>query len=101
DTIARGLAEGSLGSPAIRAAARRAGNSGAVVRDPLFWRSAVIEAVRLGGLLHDMAHSAVIASRFSRIAASVRPPAPFEPTEEEVCRHTVAAFDHRLLASPF
>jgi hypothetical protein len=101
DSIARGMASGALGARALRAAARRCGNSAQTLRDPAFWRAAVIETVRLAGLLHDMGHPAVIASRMSRIAAPVRPIAPFEPTERDICRHTVSAFGCRLVASPF
>jgi hypothetical protein len=101
DHVARGLASCTLGSPAIRAAARRSGLAAETLRSPAFWKAAVLESVRLGGLLHDMAHPAMIASRMSRIAAPVRPIAPFEPTEEELCRHTVSVFGHRLLAAPF
>src|SRR5262249_40120472 len=101
DTIAEGMADASRGSPAIRAAARRCGNSTSVLRDPEFWRAAVLEATRLAGLLHDMAHPAVIASKMSQIAAPVRPLSPCEPTERDLCRQTVNAFGHRLLAAPF
>jgi hypothetical protein len=48
-----------------------------------------------------MAHPAVVASRMARIAAPLRPLAPFEPTEEDLCRHAVSMFGHRLLAAPF
>jgi hypothetical protein len=101
DVIAPRMADASLGSPAIRATARRCGNSTEVLRDPGFWKAAILETIRLAGLLHDMAHPAVIASRMSRIAAPVRPLSPFEPTERDLCRQTVAAFGHRLMASPF
>jgi hypothetical protein len=99
--VARDLASGARGSPAIRAAARRAGVSAAKLREEEFWRSAMTESVRLAGLLHDMSHPAVIASALSRIAASVQPASRFEPSEEETCRRAVVAFGHRLLASPW
>jgi hypothetical protein len=101
DVVARGMASCSIGSPAIRAAARRCGIAQETLNDPAFWRAAVLDAVRIAGLLHDMAHPAVIASKMSRIAAPVRPLAPFEPTEEELCGHAVSVFGHRLLATPF
>lgn len=101
DSVARGLANCSLGSPAIRAAARRCGNAPERLEDPEFWEAAVIETIRLAGLLHDMAHPAIIASKMSRIAAPVRPLAPFEPTEKILSAQSVAAFGHRLLAAPF
>jgi hypothetical protein len=101
--IARDLAERRLGSRALRTLARRCGNH--EVDDPKhserFWHDALIETVRIAGLLHDLAYPDVMAAKVERAAMPARSRAPFEPSVEDTCRHATAILQHHLVAIPF
>ncbi len=101
--IAQDLANGKLGSRALRTMARRCGN--AEVDDPArserFWHDALIETVRIAGLLHDLAYPDVMAAKVERAAMPARSRAPFEPSVDDTCRHATAMLQHHLVAIPF
>ncbi len=100
-SVARELAAGNKGSATLRKAARRCGNREEEIKTESFWRCAILETVRIAGLLHDVAYPDVMAASVESAARPVRPRASFEPTVDETCRHAVAMFQHHLLASPF
>lgn len=57
DRVAEGLAKGNLGTlPALRQTARRLGITEEELESEVFWKSIVLEATRIGGLLHDLAY---------------------------------------------
>lgn len=100
DQIGAGLAAGTLGSAALRQAARRAGNSEAVLRDPAFWREAVTESIRLAGLLHDLAYPSIMAAKYVSPAAAVTDPLG-SGLDARSAHQLSGAFEDRLLASQF
>lgn len=101
DSVARGLADWSFGTPALRVAARRAGVPEADLKTPAFWRDAVLDAVRIAGLLHDLAYPDDMAGKVATAATAVRPRVPFEAAGTETARHAVAAMQDRLCLIPF
>lgn len=101
ERVARDMASGTKDSATLRMAARRCGIREGDITSESFWRSAVLETVRIAGLLHDLAYPDVMAAKVERAAKPVRPRASFEPTVDETCRHAVEMFQSHLLASPF
>lgn len=101
DRVAKGLSNRTFGTPALRLAARRAGVTEEQLADPRFWRAAVLDAVRIAGLLHDLAYPDDMAGKVASAAAPVRPRVPFEPSPFETARHAVAAMEDRLSMIPF
>jgi hypothetical protein len=62
DKVAEGLAKGVLGTlPALRQTARRLGITEEELGKEEFWKGIVLEATRIGGLLHDLAYPADLA----------------------------------------
>lgn len=108
--VAEGLSAGTLGTEALRMAARRFGNAEATLHTPDFWRDAVLEATKLAGLLHDLAYPsamAMMASKVLKAAAPVhalQPLAPFPmgtaDTTDTLTR-AVARLGSRLVTNPF
>ncbi len=93
--LGAGLASGSLGCMALRAAARRCGVEDKVLKKPAFWAQAALEATRIGAFLHDFAYPAVMARKVAGAVAPLRPNLPAEAsmleTSELVARQLVAA----------
>ncbi len=100
ERIAPGLADRSLGSAALRQAARRVGVEESALASPAFWRAAVLEAVRLAGLLHDLAYPSIMAGSYVGPNAAVTSPLPL--TTLETSAHDLAlAYGDRLIASQY
>ena len=100
DRLGDGLARRELGSAALRQAARRLGNSDADLADPAFWRAAVLEAVRLAGLLHDLAYPSIMAGSYVGPHAAVTSPLPLV-TLETAANELALAYGDRLIASQY
>lgn len=101
ERVAKGLADRTFGTAALRVAARRAGVTEEELGREDFWRDAVFDAVRIAGLLHDMAYPDDMAGKVARAAGPVRPRVPFEPADGETARHAIAAMDGCLSLIPF
>jgi hypothetical protein len=100
ERIAPGLADRSLGSAALRQAARRVGVEESALASSAFWRAAVLEAVRLAGLLHDLAYPSIMAGSYVGPNAAVTSPLPL--TTLETSAHDLAlAYGDRLIASQY
>ncbi len=77
DWIAQGMAERTLGNPALRHAARRCGVvevDGDAEQQRTFWRCALHTSLRYAGLLHDMAYPSVMVHKVRKAA---EPNSPF------------------------
>lgn len=101
DWLGQGLAEGRLGSAALRTTARRLGVKDERLQEPDFWTSAVREATRVGCLLHDLGYAAQIQQA---MASQVHTTTPFGPlplatrADEQWLWQNL---EHHLLALPF
>ncbi len=101
DRVALGLAHRTLGSPAIRAAARRLGNDESSLGTAEFWRAAVLESCRLAGLLHDMAYPAQMATTIGEATEVANAFASFQPGLDDTRLRAIQFVQSTLLGAPF
>jgi hypothetical protein len=102
DTVAARLADREMGSGALRRTALRLGNDERFLRDPLFWKQAVLEATRLACLLHDLAYPSIMAGKYVTPAAAITD--PIGPSGDERAHLAQRALGHaedHLLMLPF
>jgi hypothetical protein len=99
--VAKGLATGEFGSDAIRGAARWCRVSEKDLEDPAFWKAAVLESVRIAGLLHDMAYPDTMSASVDDAAKGVRVRSPRQDSEAELARWAVNGLNDHLVMAPF
>jgi hypothetical protein len=98
---ARQLADGELGCEALRCTARRLGNSEESIKKPDFWRYAMLEAMKLAGLLHDMAYPSIMARKVLRAVEPANAFYPFEVQPAHALDRALAAVSRTLAGAPF
>jgi len=102
DRIAAQLADCGQESVALRRAALRLGNEARSLRDPRFWRQAVLEATRLACLLHDMAYPSIMAGKYVTPAAAITDPiGPPGDERAHLTQRALTLAEGRLLMEPF
>jgi hypothetical protein len=99
--IARRLASREMGSDVLRCAARRLGNPEEDLEKPAFWRYAMLEALKLAGLLHDMAYPSIMARKVLHAAEPANAFSPYEVHPEHAHRRALAAISRTLVGVPF
>lgn len=101
DWIATRLASGEMGSDVLRCAARRLGNPEEDLEKPAFWRYAMLEALKLAGLLHDMAYPSIMARKVLHAAEPANAFSPYEVHPEHAHRRAFEAIARTLVGVPF
>lgn len=102
ERIARRLARHEIGSDALRRTALRLGNDRRALRDPQFWKHAVLEATRLACLLHDLAYPSIMAGKYVAPAAAITDPlGPPDDERAHLAQRALAGADSHLLMLPF
>ncbi|MBK7534649.1 MAG: hypothetical protein IPI49_04585 [Myxococcales bacterium] len=102
DAIAGRLASRQAGSNALRRAARRLGNDEQALREPAFWRQAVLEATRLACLLHDLAYPSIMAGTYVTPAAAITDPiGPPGDERAHLAQRALGLAEDHLLMAPF
>jgi hypothetical protein len=101
DWVAQRLSAGALGSDGLRGAARRLGVSDRELAEVDFWRDAMVLALRLSGLLHDMAYPQLMALRLRHAAAAVNALSPYELPATASLERALDAIDGTYVAAPF
>lgn len=102
DHVAEHLATRQAGSDALRRAARRLGNDERELRDPQFWRQAVLEASRLACLLHDLAYPSIMAGKYVTPAAAITDPiGPPGDERAHLAQRALGLAEDHLLMAPF
>jgi hypothetical protein len=101
DWIAQQLAEGSMGSDTLRAAALGCGNRAEDLKESGFWRHAVYEATRLAGLLHDMAYPDIMAAKVGKAASHAHGDTPYAQASRQEAERAIAWMRRNLVMSPF
>lgn len=91
----QGLAGGSVGAH-IRRFARRLGVPEESVRDQAFWSAALLHALRIASLLHDITYPDTLAEKVVLAATPARPRNPFEQGLPDTARHACAWLEGRL-----
>lgn len=100
DRFAEELATRKVGMPALRAVARRCGLTELELEKPETWRLALLETVRLAGLLHDLAYPDVMADKVDAVAhPTALDGLAGDPTSNQALPRRVTS--GRLLTAPF
>ena len=102
DAIAQRMATREAGSNTLRRAALRLGNHERELRDPEFWRQAVLEATRLACLLHDLAYPSIMAGKYVTPAAAITDPiGPPGDERAHLAQRALGLAEDHLLMAPF
>lgn len=101
EVLCQRLADGKVGAPVLRQAARRLGVTRAELKDPAFWRAALHETLKIAGLLHDMAYPAMLSGYLRRAAGAADPIFPFANDHEAATLKTLELIDGTLVGAVF
>ena len=99
--LAAKLAAAELGLPVLRQAARRLGVTAAELSSPDFWHEALHQALKIAGLLHDMAYPALLSGYLRRAAGAADPLSPFGADHAVATAKTLEAIDGTLVGAIF